>query len=351
VLFFENKIFDKIKKSKQSNDGESNGGEAMQSQPQSQSELVSQVSASVMTRSTNNINTDIDKEGGMSLRILGKDVNQWFVLRGVSLEFWPLEADRSVSLAAGVVRLRGATVNLLASRKGKGKRQEFSIAHPGQLTPFIFSCDDSNDARQWQAKICAVVEAQAEIEAQLKPAEVCHEGSLFFKVGQGTSDWQEYWCMLRGQELKYFSTALATEASGAIRLGDGCSARLTPSRGWHHTFELIQPKGKGRAFYAEMEEWRTEWVAAINASGATGKAKTNNGGSAKQSKGRGTWRRSITGALHTSNPLLSTATPEHRLTESKLIQPALRSGFMEKKSPTMLRGWQRRYFEIRVPGQ
>eukprot|EP00600_Ochromonadales_sp_CCMP1393_P013430 CAMPEP_0175012260 /NCGR_PEP_ID=MMETSP0005-20121125/9205_1 /TAXON_ID=420556 /ORGANISM="Ochromonas sp., Strain CCMP1393" /LENGTH=367 /DNA_ID=CAMNT_0016268467 /DNA_START=231 /DNA_END=1334 /DNA_ORIENTATION=+ len=279
-----------------------------------------------------------------------------------------IERDRTVM--KGEIVLAGASAVLSTSRADARKKYYFNVTHPRCGTREVYAKSKTR-RNQWMHVI-------NEISTEITRTAVF--GNLAKQGGLRKSTWQDRWCICAARSFDYFESPTDNQSKGTIELLNA-TVREYEQKG-KFCFEITcaagsyGKKGKNKdktyIFSSDKEHELKRWVAAIRRAADPntlfGSAATNAGASAakprlslvaaQQSQQRGN-------PLHqqddddedgdlrssrTSSEAESGQDPDKLRTLSSASfrqssQVALeKEGWLFKKSPSMLKGWQKRYF-------
>lgn len=292
---------------------------------------------------------------------------RYFVLTQYKLCYY-LERDRQA--LKGEIVLAGATASNSTTRANTKKKFYFNISHPQCGVRELYVKSD-NRRQQWIERINIIS------QELIKNAVY---GKLLKQGGLGKSTWQERWCISVRDTIDYFDSPTDNQSKGTI--GEQKSVHLSLS---NHTINLlclflvitnavINPvkvkdrfcfevtangpaKGGKKAnkkyvFACEKEYDRDKWVELL---------KRNSIPSTLRQLDADGNEIILPPSAGGSNPIHdSAASNENGNEESEADETSVRSqsmsvntglcGYLMKKSPAVMKGWQKRYFRTEPNG-
>lgn len=260
---------------------------------------------------------------------------RYFVVTNEKLMYF-LERDRLVM--KGEIIIAGATAVTSTTRSDSKKCFYFNISHPLCGTR-EFYCKTRNRRNQWIAKI-------NDISAEL--AQKTITGKLLKQGGLSKNIWQERWCICTGSTIDYFEQATDNQKKGSLNVIGATIRPITVKDKYCFELSTAQPGKKGNkkyVFAGENEYDRDRWVEKLKnaATGALLQAthpESNN-------------------PLQTSNHMSSSGggdddddVPDHSPAMQTInsfdrgsVMASELSGYLMKKSPAVMKGWQKRFFK------
>lgn len=267
---------------------------------------------------------------------------RYFVITDNKLIYY-MERDRLAM--KGEIILPGATALVSTTRADSKKKFYFNIVHPQCGVREMYTKSRSRRA-QWMNKINDVVAA---VSARAVFGKLLKQGGLSKNV------WQERWCICSKNTIDYFDAPTDNQCKGSLVV---TGAVITPVLlKDKYAFEISSSGGKkgGKkyVFAADKEHERDRWVEALRKAAADQLLVPV-----------------IAIAPGTSNPMQqmpadsgSAAAAQGQEDEDgeevavdaaparpSLVASADLKGYLFKKSPNMMKGWQKRYFITQANG-
>ena len=274
-----------------------------------------------------------DEMGAGWLKKQGKSRGNWskrfFALTDSKLTYF---SDETRTQAKGEILLVGAHVRV-NDALSKKKFFVFTIVHP-VVGSRELSAKTALRREQWVTTLTNVITDLDNSGAMY--------GTMFKKGGLRKNEWQERWCVLAGHSLTYFENQQDSMPKGQLNILKS-QVREYSAKDQKFCFEIIATGKKGTkkyGFCVDSDSARRKWLSQLKKASNQAVRSPNNEDGA-------------------SNPLTSEVDPEDdpesglsaafRIMKSEQA-PKGKEGYMMKKSPNMLTGWQKRYFVLREPG-
>mmetsp|Transcript_2095 Transcript_2095/g.3263 ORF Transcript_2095/g.3263 Transcript_2095/m.3263 type:complete len:393 (+) Transcript_2095:193-1371(+) len=280
----------------------------------------------------------------------GKSRGNWskryFVLTDYTLKYF---SDASRTKLKGEIVLVGASCKS-NDTLNKKKQYHFTINHPKCGTRQFYA-KTNNRKEQWLNRLTEIL-AGIERSGSLY-------GSLHKKGGISKNTWQERWCVLAGTNLDYYENCGDSLPKGTIPV-QGSKVREFSSKDKKYCFEIVAQGRKGLkkySFLCETAGDRKRWVDQL-------KRVSKAGAMAIHLEGDDDVNNPMREASESGSPGMDDDTASTAsggsmgdMQLSYLRKSSLRNppngmeGFLMKKSPALLTGWQKRYFVIQDPGE
>eukprot|EP00981_Chlorochromonas_danica_P005526 scaffold1127_cov186-Ochromonas_danica.AAC.6 len=265
--------------------------------------------------------------------------------RAKSSAMW--KRDRAIM--KGEIILAGAVAVTSTTRPDTKKKFYFNISHPQCGLRELYTKTRKRRA-QWIDRI-------NEIALELSSKAVF--GKLLKQGGLSKNIWQERWCICAGSTIDYFESATDNQSKGSLVIA---GATITPTKiKDKYCFEVASQGAQGGkkankkyVFGTEKEHERDEWVIALRraareavqpptnlAQGETGNPLAPPGAQTPPPPPGANGAGEDDGLE--MSPQLSR--------QSSFAQPSAEmKGYLLKKSPNMMKGWQKRYFVTQSNG-
>ena len=228
----------------------------------------------------------------------------------------------------GEIILVGSNAKLSATRGSSKRAHYFTINNLECGTRELYAKSKVR-RQQWIDKINEVTEELKEKKSLM--------GKLYKQGGISKNVWQERWSLVLGNCLYYYEDAKDSAPKGFLELSSS-RIREFSLKDRQFCFEIISNSGgkkgmKKYNFCVDKEHERTKWLQALEAA----------------SKYRHSERQSdaVSNPLNYEEMERGDVSLSSRITET----PALKEGKLKKKSPSLMVGWQSRYFILRAPGE
>lgn len=272
---------------------------------------------------------------GKGAAVWGK---RYFVLTNSRLIYY---TERDRALARGEIVITGATAKISTTRANEKKKYYFVISHPECGTRELYA-KSSSRRQQWIDKINELSSLLSHIGTY---------GKLFKQGGLNKNVWQQRWCHCEGRFLDYFDNATDNQIKGSIDLLNA-KIREFSTKDQKYCFEVMGalPGKKGMkkyVFAAETEGDRIRWMEVINASTKPRAAFPTSSGEVLSPIQNQNDEAAVEGG---SSQNLSGNSLSAR-TKSQVRYPLGKMGYLMKKSPALLKGWQKRFFVLKEPGE
>eukprot|EP00597_Dinobryon_sp_UTEXLB2267_P001193 CAMPEP_0170074212 /NCGR_PEP_ID=MMETSP0019_2-20121128/11536_1 /TAXON_ID=98059 /ORGANISM="Dinobryon sp., Strain UTEXLB2267" /LENGTH=314 /DNA_ID=CAMNT_0010284329 /DNA_START=255 /DNA_END=1199 /DNA_ORIENTATION=+ len=226
----------------------------------------------------------------------------------------------------GEIVLAGACARDSTTRaSSRNTAYYFTVSHP-QCGVRELCAKTDNRRQQWIAKINDVA------------SELDRSGGMFGKLlkqgGLKKNVWQERWCIVAGRTLDYFEAATDNQSKGAIDLLNATLREFTQKDKQCVEISAAVAGKKGMKKYVfafDKDSDKSRWMEALK---------------------KASQPPSMDGTVNGSNPLLNNeALPRGSISQSfaELSSISLdkqMSGYLLKKSPNKMIGWQKRFFKM-----
>jgi hypothetical protein len=301
---------------------------------------------------------------------------RYFVLTGEKLFYF---TDRNRVVKKGEIVLAGATAVECSHRADTKKIFYFNITHP-QCGSREFYAKTRNRRAQWINKI-------NEISNELSHRAIF--GKLFKQGGMSKNVWQERWCICTGTTIDYFDSPTDNQSKGSLCkflrtlfkvfsfnklylfffflfLKDIVGASVRPlAIKEKYCFEIstAQPGKKGNKKYvfaslneAERDTWIERLIKLSTGDFSSPQFSQANVAISTDSGSVNPIHAAIAaaalegGEIDPANPDGGIALQKMSTTSRGSIVPQEMSGYLMKKSPAMMKGWQKRYFKTQTNG-
>lgn len=279
----------------------------------------------------------------------GKSRGNWskryFVLTDYTLKYF---SDASRTKLKGEIVLVGATVK---SNDSLNKKREyhFSIIHPKCGTRNFYTTT-INKKEQWLNRL-------TEILGGIERSGSLH-GVLQKKGGISKNTWQERWCVLAGPNLDYYENPTDSLPKGTIGI-QGAKIREFTSKEKKYCFEIVAQGRKGLkkySFVCETSGERKTWMDQLNRVSKAGSMAMRLDGDLPEDDVNNPIREpSESGgspSIYSEDDAVGSDVQLSfmRKTSSKPPPNGL-EGYLFKKSPALMTGWQKRFFVLKDPGE
>ena len=229
----------------------------------------------------------------------------------------------------GEIILVGSSAKLSATRGSTKKAHYFTINNPDCGTRELYAKSKVR-RQQWIDKINEIADELKEKKSMM--------GKLYKQGGMSKNVWQERWSLVLGNCLYYYEDPKDSSPKGYLELSSA-KIRDFSLKDREFCFEIVSNSGgkkglKKYNFCVDKDFERTKWLQALNA--AT-KYVPNE----------------LRGSDAVSNPLnyVEMERGDVQLAPRITETPAIKEGKLKKKSPSLMVGWQTRYFILRAPGE
>jgi hypothetical protein len=288
---------------------------------------------------------------------------RYFVLKGTKLKYY-LERDRQSE--KGEIVLAGATASPSTTRPDTRKKFFFNISHPQCGVRELYTKSNSRRT-QWCNRINEIANTLLQ---------TCIYGKLLKQGGLTKNVWQERWCISTGDSIDYFADATDNQLKGTIII---TNSPITPIKiKDKFCFELSASEGKGKkgnkkyVFATEREYDRDRWVDQlrknsvpvpdpmlvdeslngslnpIQHSASSEKIESSNNQTDDDNESNEDppnlfFQQTSKQSTKELSSVVSSSTSQS-MTAGEL------SGYLQKKSPAVMKGWQKRYFRTEANG-
>jgi hypothetical protein len=276
-----------------------------------------------------------DEMGAGWLKKQGKSRGNWskrfFSLTDSKLVYY---TDETRTQSKGEIMLVGASVRA-NDALSKKKFFVFTINHP-ILGARELSTKTALRREQWLTTLTNVITALDQTGAMY--------GTILKKGGLRKNEWQERWCVLSGNTLTYFENQQDSLPKGCITVTKA-QIREYSAKDQKFCFEIIATGKKGTkkyGFCVDGDSARRKWLQQLK--------KASNAAAPPVA---------VVGD-QTDNPLAAEVDPENdpesgfaasfKFGKQSEQAPKGKEGFLMKKSPSIMTGWQKRYFVLKAPG-
>lgn len=264
----------------------------------------------------------ITYESGRSAAVWSK---RFFVITSEKITYYT-DSDRLDK--KGEIILVGSVAKLSATRGSTKKAHYFTINNSDCGTRELYAKSKVR-RQQWIDKINEITEELKEKKSMM--------GKLYKQGGISKNVWQERWSLVLGNCLYYYEDAKDSSPKGFLELSSA-KIRDYSLKDREFCFEIVSNSGgkkgmKKYNFCVDKEVERTKWLQALNAAA--------------------TYKPGELGSDAVSNPLnyIEMERGEVQLAPRITETPAVKEGKLKKKSPSLMAGWQSRYFVLRAPGE
>jgi hypothetical protein len=276
---------------------------------------------------------------------------RYFVLTPYKLCYF-LERDRQA--IKGEIILAGATATNSSTRANTKKKFYFNVSHPQCGVRELYVKSD-NRRQQWIERINNVSQELTKFAVY---------GKLLKQGGLGKNIWQERWCISVRDSIDYFENPTDNQSKGTIVI---TNATINPIKVKDRfCFEVTASgpvKGGGKkankkyVFACEKEFERDKWVELLKRNSIPPSQRQIDAdgneivvsGHATSVEGTSPLHSTARGDDDEGDENSATEGSQSNLTQSMIVNTSL-CGYLQKKSPAVMKGWQKRYFRTEANG-
>jgi len=261
---------------------------------------------------------------------------RFFVLTSTKLLYYQTN-DRAEANLKGEIVIAGAKASI-SSRQSSRKHYYFQIDHNVCGTREFYA-KSRNKMNQWINKIN---DMSAELSKNTVYGNLSKQGGGLTKTG-----WNSRWCIIVLNQFDYFEKANDNQSKGSINL-TGATVKDITIKGMPFCFELsasTSKKGSKKYVFSTVDDnEKKKFMNAITTGAAITSIKLNigldNGASTSPIHDNKSPPSSNKGSIE----MKEMGKDENIIIKPKM--PIQKTGYLEKKSPSMFKGFQRRHFRI-----